>query len=76
MEQYKKEKMSIAYVDESGFAKDMRRTHGYSQRGERCFGSHDWNAKGRENVIGALLGANLIACGIVSSNIDIDVFNT
>ena len=35
IEQYKKEKMPIAYVDESGFAHSMPRTHGYSRMGKR-----------------------------------------
>ena len=26
----------------NGFAKDMPRTHGYSKRGDCCFGTHDW----------------------------------
>ncbi len=30
------------YIDESGFAHDMPRTHGYSKKGHRCFGTHDW----------------------------------
>ncbi|GAO97724.1 hypothetical protein Cva_00363 [Caedimonas varicaedens] len=32
----------------------MPRTHGYSPKGKRCEGIHDWGAKGRTNVIGAL----------------------
>ena len=68
--------MSITYVDESDFAHDMPRTHGYSVRGERCFGTHDWNAKGRKNVIAALSGTSLIGCGIVESTVDTAVFNT
>ena len=66
----------MAYVDESGFASDMPRTHGYSEVGKRCFGSHDWNAKGRENVLSALINGSLIGCGIVQGNVDSDVFNT
>ena len=38
IEQYKKERMPIAYVDESGFAHSMPRTHGYSRMGKRCYG--------------------------------------
>ncbi len=59
----------IVYIDESGFA------HGYSNKGKRCYGSHNWNAKGRKNVIGALNGSELIACGICDFNVDSDVFN-
>jgi hypothetical protein len=29
----------IVYIDESGFAHDMPRTHGYAKIGERCFGA-------------------------------------
>ena len=45
----------IVYLDGSGFAQDMPRTHGYSPRGKRCYGVHDWHAKGRINAIGAML---------------------
>ncbi|MGG2140456.1 hypothetical protein [Symbiopectobacterium sp. RP] len=43
-------------MDESGFPHDPPRTHGYSPKGQRCFGLKNWGAKGRTNVIGALLG--------------------
>ena len=33
----------------------MPRTHGYALCGQRCYGKHDWGAKGRTNVIGVLL---------------------
>ncbi len=36
-------------VDESGFAHDMPRTHGYSTKGERCCEIKDWHAKGTGN---------------------------
>ena len=64
------------YVDESGFANDMPRTHGYAECGKRCCGTHNWNAKGRKNVIAALTGSSLIGCGIVGGNVDTAVFNT
>ena len=32
----------------------MPRTRGYAAKGERCYGVHDWNAKGRTNAIGAI----------------------
>ncbi|MDC9588023.1 hypothetical protein PSI23_01525 [Xenorhabdus sp. XENO-10] len=43
------------YLDESGFARSMPRQHRYSEKGLRCFGTHDWHAKGRINVIGAII---------------------
>lgn len=53
----------------------MPRTHGYTPRGQRCFGTQDWHAKGRVNVIGALLGKVLLSIGLTSSNVDADLFN-
>ncbi|OAJ33299.1 transposase [Piscirickettsia salmonis] len=41
----------IVYLDESGFATDMPRKRGYSQKGTRCYGVHNWHEKGRINVI-------------------------
>ena len=38
----------ICYLDESGHALDMPRTHGYSKRGERCYGICDCGAKGKK----------------------------
>lgn len=63
------------YIDESGFAKDMPRTHGYAPKGERCHGLWDWHARGRTNVIGALLGKILLTVSLFQCNIDSDVFS-
>jgi transposase len=52
----------------------MPRTHGYSARGTRCFGTQDWHAKGRINVIGALLGSALLTLGLFDCNVNADVF--
>ena len=57
---YQAEGMDIVYLDESGFAHDMPRTHGYALKGRRCYGTQDWGARGRTNVIGALLGERLL----------------
>ncbi|WP_245677245.1 transposase [Candidatus Arsenophonus triatominarum] len=61
-------------MDESGFSHDTPRTHGYSPKGHRCFGLKNWGAKGRTNVIGALLGTTLFAIGLFDCNINRDVF--
>ena len=53
----------------------MPRTHGYAPRGKRCFGTHDWQARGRINVIGALLGTALLTVGLFTGNINSDVFH-
>jgi transposase len=66
---------SIVYIDESGFAHDMPRTHGYTRKGLRCYGKNDWGAKGRTNVIGALLGKMLLCVSLFNCNVDSDVFH-
>jgi transposase len=53
----------------------MPRTHGYTPRGKRCFSVKDWQAKGRTNVIGALLGATLLTASLFECTIDSDVFH-
>ncbi len=52
----------------------MPRTHGYATKGKRCYGQQDWHARGRTNVIGALLGKTLLTVSLFSSTIDTDVF--
>ena len=74
IEAWKKENKQIVYIDESGFAHDMPRTHGYSDKGKRCYGSHDWGAKVRTNAIGALLDKAIIAIGLISGSVNAEVF--
>jgi transposase len=64
----------IVFIDESGFAHDMPRTHGYAATGARCYGTHDWQARGRTNVIGALIGKALLTVGLFKTNINADTF--
>jgi len=71
---YKAQGRSIIYIDESGFALDTPRLYGYSPKGKRCLGKINWNAKGRLNAIGALLGSALIAVSLYACNVDSDVF--
>lgn len=72
----KREEKPIVYIDESGFAHDMPRTHGYSMQGKRCYGRHDWGARGRTNAIGALIGSTLIAIGLVTGSVNTVVFTS
>jgi hypothetical protein len=66
IDKLKSEGKPIVYIDESGFAHDMPRTHGYSMKGKRCYGTHDWGARGRTNAIGALInGLHLTSHWIV-----------
>lgn len=64
----------LVWIDESGFAKDMPRRRGYAPLGQRCYGRFDWHARGRTNVIGALLGFHLIAVGLFECSVNADVF--
>ena len=52
----------------------MPRTHGYAEKGKRCFGTQDWHAKGRTNAIGALLDKTLLTIGLFSTNVNADIF--
>lgn len=52
----------------------MPRTHGYSIKGQRCYGKHDWGAKERTNAIGALIGKTIIAIGLVIGAVNTAVF--
>ena len=54
----------------------MPRIRGYAPRGERCYGRQDWQAKGRTNVIGALIKGMLSAVCLCLFNIDSEVFHT
>jgi transposase len=74
--EYEKLGLDTCYLDESGHALSMPRTHGYSEKGTRCFGLHDWGAKGRINVIGALIGKVLFAVGLFNCTIDSMVFRS
>jgi DDE superfamily endonuclease len=65
---YKAAGKNLIFIDESGFAHDMPRTHGYALKGRRCYGTHNWGAKGRTNVIETLLkGALLTVCMFFTS---------
>ena len=71
---YEQEGRTIAYLDESGFAQDMPRTHGYSKKGKRCFGTHDWHAKGRINAIGVIINFAFLTVALFKGSINADVF--
>jgi transposase len=52
----------------------MPRNYGYASKGKRCYGTHDWGAKGRTNAIGALLDKTLLTVGLFECNIDTRTF--
>ena len=76
LEQHKQNGLDICCLDESGNAVDSPRTHGYAIKGERCYGIQDWGARGRINVIGALIGNTLFAVGLFYCSVDSAVFGT
>ena len=71
---YQADNKPIVYLDESGFAHDMPRTHGYAPIGEPCVGQHDWHAKGRTHVMGALLASCLLTATLLTGSVNADVF--
>ena len=73
---YKEEGKIIIPIDESGFVHSMPRTHGYSGLGTRCYGIDDWSAYKRTNVIGAMMGKDLLTVSLFECNIDTNVFNS
>ena len=74
MKAYESEGRTIVYLDESEFAQDMQRTQCYSYRWKRCYGVQDWHAKGRINVIGAIVGSVLLPVKLFKDSINSDVF--
>ena len=52
----------------------MPRTYGYSVKGQRCDGTQDWNAKGRTNAIGVMIGFMFLTVALFEGNIHGDVF--
>ncbi len=48
---YKSEGRPLIYIDEAGFANHMPRKHGYSVRGEGCYGVLNWKPKKTTNAI-------------------------
>jgi len=74
IKKYENEEVTIVYLDESGFAYDMPRLYGYSIIGERCFCKQDWHARGRTNVIGAIIRKEIITTCLFDTYINSDIF--
>jgi len=75
VQQYACTGRTLVYVDESGFAHDMPRTHGYAHQGMRCYGTRDWHARGRQNAIGAIIDCTLLTVCLFDSTVNSDVFH-
>ena len=74
MTEYDEQGVDVVYIDESGFANDMPRTHGYSKKGRRCYGTHDWHSRGRVNVIGAICNFVFVTVCMFETSINADIF--
>lgn len=53
----------------------MPRKSGYAPLGTRGVGKHNWHAKGRLNVIGALLASCLLTVSLFSGSINANTFS-
>ncbi len=71
---YEEENRPIVYLDESGFKYDDYRVYGYSDKGQKCFGKYNWQAKNLTNAIGAIYNNELFAVALFESSINSDVF--
>jgi transposase len=76
MKKYEAEGKVIVFTDESGFVHNAPRTHGYSVKGKRCYGVHDWHPSKRTNVIGALVGKSLLTVSLFDCNVNTSIFNS
>ena len=54
----------------------MPRTHGYSLKGQRCYGQRAWGERGRINAIGAVLNNQLITVSLFEGTINAATFNS
>ena len=54
----------------------MPRTHGYSSKGTRCYDVQNWRHGKRTNVIGALMGENLLTVSLFECNINTAILNS
>ncbi|MDC9595175.1 IS630 family transposase [Xenorhabdus sp. IM139775] len=75
MRHYEQTGKAIVYLDESGFEQSMPRIHGYSPKGQRCFGTHDWQVKGRINAIGAIIKNTFVTLNLFAGNINANTFH-
>lgn len=71
---YKRQKRNIVYIDESGFSINKIRDYGYALVGKRCYDKYNWGNKGRINTIGALVENKLITASLFETSINSDIF--
>ena len=52
----------------------MPRKHGYSKKGTPCPGTQDWQAEGKANAMGALMGMTFSTVALFDGDLNWDVF--
>lgn len=71
---YERCNLPVVYLDESGFELSAPRTHGYQQKGKRCYDQHDWHCRRRINAIGASIDHEFITVSLFENAVNTDVF--
>ena len=76
LHQFEKDNRPIIFLDESGFKSHDNRPHGYSNKGQKCFGEYNWQLKNQTNAIGAIYNNQLFAVGLYDCSVNSDVFHS
>lgn len=66
----------LVFLDESGIEDNSCSTHGWSNKGSRCYGAKQFQHKRRISMIGGLRNKKLIAPVIFDGNCDKNVFES
>jgi transposase len=72
---FKVKEKPLVYLDETAFAPDAPRTHGWSLKGQRTYGKISGNRRPRTSLIAAQLGKALLAPMLLAGTVNTAVFN-
>lgn len=70
------DKQRLVFIDESGIEDNACRDHGWSTKGQRCYGEKIYQHKSRVSMIAGLCDKEIIAPIIFEGNCNKDVFET
>ena len=76
LHQFETDNRPIVFLDESGFKSHDNRPHGYSNKGQKCFGEYNWQLKNHTNAIWAIYNTQLFAVGLYDCSVNSDVFHS
>jgi transposase len=68
--------LTPVYLDETGFEPDAPRTHGWSRKGQRVYGTKSGNRRPRQSLLLAQCGPALLAPFLFAGTCDSGLFNT